>query len=85
MYDFIVVLFSAKKKSFTGQVVTSFCMGTERLYQYVHNSPFVKFCDIEYVNDPENIAWNPNVTAINAAIEVPTYLEYSRKWSDKFK
>lgn len=80
IYVFLVILFqyfyiyifpySAKKSTFTGQIVTSFCAGLDPLYRMVHNNPFIKFCDMEYVNNPAVIAQNSNVTAVNGAIEV---------------
>ncbi|MBL0146875.1 MAG: acetyl-CoA hydrolase/transferase family protein [Chitinophagaceae bacterium] len=50
--------------------VTSFALGTQKLYQYVNDNPSFAFLDIDYVNDPHVIRRNPKVVAINSAIEV---------------
>jgi len=53
-----------------GKIITSFCMGTRKLYDFVDNNPGVEFHPIEYVNDPYIIAQNEKMTAINVALEV---------------
>jgi acyl-CoA hydrolase len=53
-----------------GKVVSSFVMGTQRLYDFVHDNPSVELRDSAYVNDTSIIRLNPRVTAINSAIEV---------------
>lgn len=52
------------------KTVTSFAMGTRKLYDYVNDNPSFAFLDIDYVNDPHVIRRNPKVVAINCAIEV---------------
>lgn len=58
------------KKKHPGRVVTSFAMGTRRLYDLVHDNPGFAFLDAQYVNDGRVISENPRVMAINSAIEV---------------
>ncbi|MFM8411727.1 MAG: acetyl-CoA hydrolase/transferase family protein, partial [Alphaproteobacteria bacterium] len=53
-----------------GKVVTSFCMGTRRLYDYVHDNPLFEFRGVEYVNDPFVIAQHDRMVAINSALEI---------------
>ncbi|MEN9570836.1 MAG: hypothetical protein RL172_2067 [Bacteroidota bacterium] len=50
--------------------VTSFALGTRKLYDYINDNPAFAFLDIDYVNDPHVIRRNPKVIAINSAIEV---------------
>jgi acyl-CoA hydrolase len=50
--------------------VTSFALGSRKLYDYVNDNPAFAFLDIDYVNDPHVIRRNPKVIAINSAIEV---------------
>jgi acyl-CoA hydrolase len=50
--------------------VTSFALGSRRLYDYINDNPAFAFLDIDYVNDPHVIRRNPKVIAINSAIEV---------------
>jgi acyl-CoA hydrolase len=60
-----------RKKTFhPGKSVTSFCIGTQRLYQFVHNNPHVEFYPSSYVNKPSNIAKNAQMVSINSALEV---------------
>ena len=57
-----------KKRPF--KVVSSFMLGTEKLYSYVNDNPFIEMLDIGYVNETHVIRQNPKVTAINSAVEV---------------
>lgn len=59
-----------KKLKHPGKIVAGFVMGTQRLYDFVHDNPQVLMLDISYVNDTAVIRRNPMVTAINSAIEV---------------
>jgi RimJ/RimL family protein N-acetyltransferase len=45
-------------------------MGTQRLYDFVHNNPHVEFYPSSYVNKPTNIAKNDKLVSINSALEV---------------
>lgn len=53
-----------------GKVVTAFCMGTRRLYDYVHDNPLFEFRGVDYVNDPFVIARHDRMVAINSALEI---------------
>lgn len=60
-----------RKKTFhPNKIVTSFCVGSRALYDFVDHNPHVGFYPSEYVNSPANIARNDNFIAINSAIEV---------------
>lgn len=48
----------------------SFLIGSSKLYNFVHNNPYIVMMAIDYVNDEFNIAQNPKVTAVNSCIEV---------------
>jgi len=58
------------KKIHPHKVVSSFVMGTRRLYDFIDDNPEIVFLDVAYVNDPAVIRRNPKVTAINSAIEI---------------
>jgi 4-hydroxybutyrate CoA-transferase len=58
------------KRIHPGKVVSSFVMGTRRLYDFIDDNPEIVLLDVAYVNDPAVIRRNPRVTAINSAIEV---------------
>jgi acyl-CoA hydrolase len=64
------VINNRKKKIHPNKSVTSFALGTRKLYDYVDDNPSVVFLDIDYVNSPQVIQRNPKVVAINSAIEV---------------
>ena len=53
-----------------GKIVTTFAMGTRRLYDYVDNNPLFSFNPTEYVNDPFVIGQQNKMVAINTALEV---------------
>ncbi len=52
------------------RTVTSFVMGSRRLYDFVHDNPGVEVRDSAYVNDTAIIRRQPKMTSINSAIEV---------------
>jgi 4-hydroxybutyrate CoA-transferase len=58
------------KKTHPGKIVSSFVMGTRKLYDFVDDNPLVVLLDMAYVNDTAVIRRNPKVTAINSAIEI---------------
>ncbi|HEU4608196.1 MAG TPA: acetyl-CoA hydrolase/transferase C-terminal domain-containing protein, partial [Chitinophagaceae bacterium] len=64
------VVNNRKKRIHPNKVVTSFAFGTRRLYDFIDDNPAFAFLDIDYVNDPHVIRRNPQVVAINSAIEV---------------
>ncbi len=64
------VITCRKKSLHPGKVVASFCMGTKRLYDYVHNNPFFEFRPSIYVNDPYVISRNDKMVSINSALTV---------------
>jgi 4-hydroxybutyrate CoA-transferase len=59
-----------KKTLHPGKIVAGFMLGTQRLYDFVHDNPIVELHPTEYVNDPFRIAQNNQMVAINSAIEV---------------
>ncbi|MGF2412075.1 acetyl-CoA hydrolase/transferase family protein [Ferruginibacter sp.] len=64
------VINNKKKAIHPNKSVTSFALGSRKLYNYVNDNPSFAFLDIDYVNDPHVIRRNPKVVAINSAIEV---------------
>jgi acyl-CoA hydrolase len=64
------VITGAKKAIHPGKIVSSFAMGTRRLYDFMDDNPLVQMLDVAYVNDTAVIRRNPRVTAINSAVEV---------------
>jgi len=64
------VLTGARKRSFPGEIVTSFMDGTERLYAFAADDGSLRLEPIYEVNDPQLIAGEPNFVAINSAVEL---------------
>jgi 4-hydroxybutyrate CoA-transferase len=58
------------KKIIRDKVVSGFVVGSQKVYDFVHDNPRVLLLDIEFVNDTSVIRQNPKVIAINSAIEV---------------
>lgn len=61
---------NTNKKVMNGLTVTSFILGSEKLYHYVNDNPSIRAMEVRFVNDPRIISKNPKVTAINSAIEI---------------
>jgi acyl-CoA hydrolase len=53
-----------------GKVVTTFALGTGRLYDFLHENPAVELLPVDYVNDPRVIAQEDCFVSINATTEV---------------
>ncbi len=53
-----------------GKIVTTFTLGTKKVYDFVDDNPSVSFMDVAYVNDSDIIRTNPKAVAINSAIEI---------------
>jgi acyl-CoA hydrolase len=64
------VITGAFKKSHPGKIVSSFLLGSQRLYDFVDDNPLVLMLDCQYVNDPHVIRKQPRMTSINSAIEI---------------
>ena len=58
------------KKINRGRALSTFLMGSKRLYDYVNDNPFVEMRASNYTNNPAYIKQNPKMVAINSAIEV---------------
>ncbi len=64
------VITGAQKSTDRGKIVTSFAMGSKKLYDYVNNNPVFSFNPTEYVNDPFVIGKQNKMVAINTALEI---------------
>ncbi len=64
------VVNNSKKKIAIGEIVTSFILGTRKVYDFVDDNPYIHSMDISFVNDVGIIRQNPKVVAINSAIEI---------------
>lgn len=64
------VVTGSQKALDRNRVVASFCVGSQRLYDYVHDNPVFAFHPTEYVNDPFIIGRQTKPVAINTALEI---------------
>ena len=55
------------------KMVYTFAMGTNKLYEFLHNNPACASYPVNYTNNPRVIAANDKVVAINNAIEVDLF------------
>jgi 4-hydroxybutyrate CoA-transferase len=53
-----------------GKMIAGFVLGTQVLYDFIHDNPIVEMHPTEYVNDPFRIAQNERMISINSALEV---------------
>lgn len=64
------VINNSKKSIHPGKTVSSFVAGTRKLYDFIDDNPTVVQLDISFVNNPDIIGRNPQVVAINSAVEI---------------
>ncbi len=64
------VITNRHKRVHPGRTVTSFALGTKKLFDYLHDNPLVEFHPCDRTNDTALIRRNPKVTAINSALEI---------------
>ena len=64
------VITGERKTIHPGKVIAGFVLGTQRLYDFIHDNPVIELHPQDYVNDPFVIAQNVRMVAVNSAIEV---------------
>jgi acyl-CoA hydrolase/RimJ/RimL family protein N-acetyltransferase len=64
------IINGSRKSINRGKIIASFCLGTKKLYEYIHENPLFEFRPSEYVNDPFVISQHAKMVAVNVAIEV---------------
>jgi acyl-CoA hydrolase len=64
------VVTGAKKNLHPGKVLMTFALGSDSLYEFLDDNPFLESHPVEYVNDPTIASQNDNLVAINSAIEI---------------
>jgi 4-hydroxybutyrate CoA-transferase len=60
----------SKKNYFPGQIVSSFCMGTRKLYDFLDENPMVQMYPGSFTNNPEVAGRNDNFVSINATLGI---------------
>ena len=64
------VINGSRKRLDRGKIVSTFVMGSQKIYNFIDGNPQVLMKDVEYTNDPFIIAQQPRMTSINSAIQV---------------
>ena len=64
------VVNGAEKVLDRGKIVSTFLMGSKKLYDFIDDNPGVLMMDVGYTNSVEMISKNPKVTSINSALQV---------------
>jgi acyl-CoA hydrolase len=64
------VVTGTHKRQRRNKVVSTFCMGSQSLYQWLDENAAVELIRVDWVNDPRIIAGEPNFVSINATTEV---------------
>ncbi|CAN5206069.1 acetyl-CoA hydrolase/transferase C-terminal domain-containing protein [soil metagenome] len=60
----------ARKEINRGKIVSAFLMGSQRLYDFVHDNPMIEMRPVDYTNDTSVIRRFRRMVAINSAISI---------------
>ncbi len=64
------IITGARKTLHPGKVVTTFILGTRKLYEFADDNPIFELHPVDYTNNPFIIAQNEKMVSINSALEV---------------
>jgi acyl-CoA hydrolase/RimJ/RimL family protein N-acetyltransferase len=64
------VVDNSNKSLNRGKTVATFCMGTQKTYEYIHDNPSVEFRPIDYTNNPLVISRLEHITPINSCLQI---------------
>jgi len=64
------VVNGAEKNIDRGKIVSTFLMGSKKVYDFIDDNPGVLMMDVGYTNSIDIISKNPKVTSINSALQV---------------
>lgn len=64
------VINGRRKTYLPRKVVVGFVLGTRRLFDFVDENPLIEFRPTAVTNDPQRIALNDNMVAINSALQI---------------
>lgn len=59
-----------KKTIHRGKIISTFVMGTKKLYEWIDDNPLIEMHSEDYVNDPWVVAQNYKMISINSALQV---------------
>jgi 4-hydroxybutyrate CoA-transferase len=64
------VVTNSLKKVHPGKTLSSFVVGSEKVFSFLNDNPSCIMLEATYVNQPNVIARNPKVVAINSCVEI---------------
>lgn len=64
------VINNSRKQTYRGRSVAGAVVGDQALWDFCDNNPDICMKDIDWVNEPVNVAKNDNVVSINNAMEI---------------
>ena len=64
------VVTGTRKRTHRNKIVATSALGSQRLYDFLHENAGVEFWPVHHTNDPQNIAREDGMVAINATVEV---------------
>ncbi|MGI6548795.1 MAG: acetyl-CoA hydrolase/transferase family protein [Syntrophomonadales bacterium] len=64
------------------KIAYTFALGTQRLYDFIHENPVCSISPGSYINNPNVIAKNPNMISINNCLEVDLFGQVSSESSN---
>ena len=64
------VLTCRKKNFHPEKIITSFALGTRKLYRFINNNPYIEFFPSDYVCNPKYIGTNKKMVSINQALQI---------------
>ncbi|MDQ2809760.1 MAG: 4-hydroxybutyrate CoA-transferase [Chloroflexota bacterium] len=64
------VITNRRKTLLPGKIVAAFMLGSQRLYEFVHDNPIVELRPVDFTNDPFTISRNDKMVAINSALQI---------------
>lgn len=64
------VITNRHKATWRGRIVTSFALGSQRLYDFVDDNPMIEMRPVDYTNDTSVIRRFRRMVAINSAISI---------------
>ena len=64
------VINNKRKTIHKNKIVTTFLMGTKKLYNFANNNPMIDMLSVDYVNDPCVISQNDRMVSINSCTQI---------------
>lgn len=64
------VINGSSKTIHKGKMISTFLMGSKKLYEYIDNNPNVELYPVDYVNHPCTIMKNEKMVSVNSCIQV---------------